>query len=311
VRKSGSILGSRRKLPLDAVAIVVAAAIVFGVGAVARVVPQNTVRQTAAASANDPKFAAFVFDVASIKLRTDNAQQYSWVPTPDGFSAKNAPLASLISWAFLPGGYDQLAGAPGWVNSERYDVDAKFDPAVADALQKLGSADRPLAVKHALQLLLKERANLVMRVTAKEVSAFDLVIGKNGTTLKDAPDPNEPGHGGTSYSTEDGLQRMTAKAVPIWDLVARLSMASGRPVFDKTGLTGLHNFSLLSTPQRMGAGTAIVGGNTAGAGRAVAADPTGPTLQDVVEEKLGLKLVPSHGQIRVFVIDHIERPSGN
>jgi uncharacterized protein (TIGR03435 family) len=88
-------------------------------------------------------------------------------------------------------------------------------------------------------------------------------------------------------------------------------MASGRPVFDKTGLTGVYDFSLLSTPQRMGAGTAIVGGNTAGAGSAVPADPTGPTLQDVVEEKLGLKLVPSHGQIRVVVIDHIERPSGN
>jgi uncharacterized protein (TIGR03435 family) len=30
-----------------------------------------------------------------------------------------------------------------------------------------------------------------------------------------------------------------------------------------------------------------------------------------VEEKLGLKLVPSRGQIHVVVIDHIERPTAN
>ena len=311
MRRFGAILRRCRKLLVETAGLLTAVPIVFGVAVAARVVAQNTLPHTASASVGDPKFAVFTFDVASIKLRTDNAQQYSWVPTPDGFSAKNAPLASLISWAFLSGDYDQLSGATGWISSERYDVDAKFDPAVVDALQKLGPADRLMAVKHALQLLLKDRAQLAVRVTAKEVPAFDLVIGKSGTTLKDAPDPNELGHGSTSYSTEDGLQRMTGKAVPIRDLVVRLSMASGRPVVDKTGLTGVYNFSLLSIPQRMGAGTAIVGGNTAGAGPAVATDPSGPTLQEVAEEKLGLKLVPSRGQIHVLVIDHIERPSGN
>ena len=40
-------------------------------------------------------------------------------------------------------------------------------------------------------------------------------------------------------------------------------------------------------------------------------DQDGPTLFALVEEQLGLKLVPAKAPVEVLVIDHAEEPSGN
>jgi len=40
-------------------------------------------------------------------------------------------------------------------------------------------------------------------------------------------------------------------------------------------------------------------------------DQDGPTLFALVEEQLGLRLVPAKAPVEVLVIDHAEKPSGN
>jgi uncharacterized protein (TIGR03435 family) len=75
-----------------------------------------------------------------------------------------------------------------------------------------------------------------------------------------------------------------------------------RPVIDKTGLTGVYDFTLAFLP-RLPPG--------------VSADELLPELQnrpvfeDAVDEQLGLKLVSARGPASQYVIDHIERPSAN
>ena len=72
----------------------------------------------------------------------------------------------------------------------------------------------------------------------------------------------------------------------------------GRPVIDKTGLTGSFDYELRWTPDEPSPD-----GGAARAG--------GPSIFAAVEEQLGLKLEPQRGPVEVLVIDSIERPTPN
>jgi uncharacterized protein (TIGR03435 family) len=69
----------------------------------------------------------------------------------------------------------------------------------------------------------------------------------------------------------------------------------GRPVIDKTGLTGRYDFDLAFAP--MGSSTGDV-----------PPDPARPTIFIALEEQLGLKLQSTKGPLDVIVIDSIEQP---
>ena len=75
----------------------------------------------------------------------------------------------------------------------------------------------------------------------------------------------------------------------------------GRPIIDKTNLTGTYDLDLKFAPE-----TAIpaigIGGDTP-------ADPGGPSIFTALTEQLGLKLESTRGPADVLVIDHVERPT--
>ena len=73
----------------------------------------------------------------------------------------------------------------------------------------------------------------------------------------------------------------------------------GRPVVDRTGLTGRWDFTLeVAMPS---------GGNAA----SDAPPLEGPTLLEAMQEQLGIHLKPAKDIISVPVVDHIELPSEN
>jgi uncharacterized protein (TIGR03435 family) len=82
------------------------------------------------------------------------------------------------------------------------------------------------------------------------------------------------------------------------ELVRTLTMQFGRPVFDKTGLTGKYDFVLT---------------NKGRWDRDRAADDMDPTppLDRALDEQLGLKVEAVKGPVKVLVIDHAEKPSAN
>ena len=76
-----------------------------------------------------------------------------------------------------------------------------------------------------------------------------------------------------------------------------LSNWTGRPVQDKTGLTGRYDFRL-ERP--------ALGGESAQPD----ASDLRPSIPSALED-LGLKLAPAMGEVETLVIDRVERPSGN
>jgi uncharacterized protein (TIGR03435 family) len=77
-----------------------------------------------------------------------------------------------------------------------------------------------------------------------------------------------------------------------------------RQVIDRTGLTGLYDFTLKWTPE--GIGTTLLGRPPT---PQTPSDPDAPSIFTAVQEQLGLKLEAGRGPVEVVVIDHIEKPT--
>ena len=107
------------------------------------------------------------------------------------------------------------------------------------------------------------------------------------------------------------MMLMTAKGIRMSNLVTLISGRVGRPVFDKTELTGLYDISL-EYPRQSALSVATPKGSATGSVPAMPPDPNASTttIQDSIS-KLGLKLVPSRGPIKLLIVEHIEKPDVN
>jgi uncharacterized protein (TIGR03435 family) len=236
---------------------------------------------------------------------------------PDGYSASHATLRLLIKDAYGVGD-NQIFDAPVWVSSERYEIEAKIDLATANEIGQLSEEQRKIARQHMLQALLADRFKLTLHRETREMAVYSLVIAKNGPKFKQAAPGDAYSKGLTSPSGNlvgSGMMLMRlgggqigGQGVPLDLLVKQLSAQLHQIVQDKTGLTGLYDFSLQWTPdlRQAPAGAEGIGDET---------DPSpgaaGGSVFTALQEQLGLKLEPTKGPVEVLVIDHIDRPSGN
>lgn len=319
MRGHHNAFGIRRVFSLSVATIVTfAVPFAFSPAHAARIQNQSQPQST---SANVPDLS---YDVASIKPSpppTGAGMIVGMRETPDGLVATNVPMLFLVQSAY---GVDrlQISGAPGWLNSDRYDVDARMDSSVVDALEKLTPDERKLARRKMLQSLLADRMKLVVHHESKEVQIFSLVIAKNGPKLQESKPAAAPADGtggsaggrgsgrGMSMGNEDGMTIATFRESPMSYVAGWLQLNLRTTVLDKTGLTGVYDFKLKWMPERNKSG--VPAGDAPNSSPAAAAsDPTGPTLLDAVQDQLGLKLESGKGPIDSIVIDHIEKPSGN
>ncbi len=97
---------------------------------------------------------------------------------------------------------------------------------------------------------------------------------------------------------------MSAYAVPVSAIINLVSSRLGKPIQDKTGLTGLYNWDLKWAPDES---EVLMDGSPA------RSDPAnrGPSLLTAVQEQLGLRLESSKVPIEILYIDHAERPVPN
>jgi len=271
----------------------------------------------------------FEYEVASIKpvIRgsgiTNLSGRIGISDTPDGFIARFATVKMLILTAYAVDNY-QLSGATDWVNSERYDIDAKFDSSAADELQKLSPNDGILARRQMLQTLLAERFNLTIHRENKELQVYSLVVAKNGPKLQEvklgdadsSKSKGSPASGtGTMVVGGSGGQ-IRGYASTIATLTGMLTTVLHRLVIDRTGLTEKYDFTLRWTPEENPTqpSSGFQGSLGASPNGLPSTDPSpnsGPSLFTAIQEQLGLKLESTKGPVEFIVIDRIERPSGN
>jgi uncharacterized protein (TIGR03435 family) len=198
----------------------------------------------------------------------------------EGFLATNAPLRALIRFAY--GVQDsQISGGPDWMDSERYDVVTKYTKPMT------GLSDYQ-EVKLLVQALLADRFKLVVHHEIKELPAYVLVVGPNGSKLNEVqvrPDSNQ------QFSSRVINHQLINRQTDMSALVSALSYRTGRPVIDETKLKGEYDFTLdWPLPQSPDAQAALVA---------------------ALRDQLGLELREQPALVDTIVVDHAERVTGD
>jgi uncharacterized protein (TIGR03435 family) len=102
------------------------------------------------------------------------------------------------------------------------------------------------------------------------------------------------------------VRAIHSRAVDMADVVSYVENWADRPLVDKTGIKGLYHIE--TTPwQPMDLRSSPPPPATKQDGIEVA---DLPTIFEVFE-KLGLKIETQRGQLEMYVIDHVEKPSAN
>jgi uncharacterized protein (TIGR03435 family) len=245
--------------------------------------------------------------VASIRLNevADSRTLSEYLPG-GRLTATAITVGQLLRMAYKIQPY-QLAGAPSWISSTRYDIVAKVEDNPAPSQQAL------------LRALLKDRFNLVVHNETRELPMFALVLarsdGRLGTQLRKSlfdcaaylagpHGPPEPGRT-PNCATRIGAGSLSGKAIPMTQLAASLSPFVNRFTVDRTGLTGVFDVELTWTPDPV---APDIPGNTV---PDVGPTSSGPSIFSALQEQLGLKLAAVKGPVDVLVVDRLEAPSAN
>jgi uncharacterized protein (TIGR03435 family) len=204
----------------------------------------------------------------------------------------------------------QLSGAPNWVNTARFDINAKVDDAFIEELKKMEAEERRKQSNLLLQSLLAERFDLKVSHTTKELPVYWLVVAKGGPKIQESrPDPKGPETNVSSHG--GGPVQMEAKGLTMAMFAESLSRQVDRTVLDQTGLTGRYDFTLQwSRDQDQGAIFKATD-DRSGAASTPPPDSSSPTIFTAIREQLGLKLESTKGPVDILVIEHIEMPSAD
>lgn len=264
------------------------------------------------------------FEVASVRRNTSNDGGIRLQMQPGGrLTFTNAPVRLLITRAYDVQPF-QVIGGPDWLTTDRYDVTAKAPEGDVT----------PAQLNEMLQSLLADRFKLVLRRETRELPVYFLVRaredGRLGDAMKpaavdcsaargrpggpppaaDAPRAGGPGPAGPAVAVGNcrvmiAPGRFTVAGQRLSAFATGIANQLGRPVIDKTGLTGAYDFELTFMPEGRGA---PIGPLPPGAPDIPAPDPDAPSIFTAVQEQLGLKLEAGRGPVEVLVIDSVERP---
>jgi uncharacterized protein (TIGR03435 family) len=243
-----------------------------------------------------------VFEVAAIKLNQSGSGNSNSNTNNGRFTATNVSLKNVMEYDAYGIPASRILDGPKWLDSTRFDIEAKMDDSEAAHLRTLAHGQRRLETQAMFQKLLADRFKLAVHWETRELPVYALIVAKKGSKLQPTKETSQ-GSGTSSHNSESGSQ-FTAKGVTLPELAQALSQELfrelGRDIVDKTEIKGRYDLSLNWTPD----GGAVTDG-------AASSADSGPSLFTAVQEQLGLKLEPAKAPVQVLVIDHAEMPSEN
>ena len=269
---------------------------------------------------------------------------------PGLVSVSGVPIRTLIRQAFGPIQDSQLVGGPGWITSDRFDIEARLE-----------GPPSPTAINSMLRQMLADRFGLQVHTESRELPVFDLVLARSDRRLGTALQPSSPecaaqleagarGRGGPGDGRGgpgDGRGAPPlARGIPPAGGPGRGPGGPGPLAFDGPAPCGSRG----AGPGRFRAGGTTMAAFASNLGQFAqrvvrdrtelagyydvqltytpsqdqlpqgppppgveppAIDPNGPTLFTALQEQLGLKLEAARGPVDVIVIDAISAPTEN
>lgn len=268
---------------------------------------------------------ALAFDVVSIKPTPPSYDKTLMQHFPDGTSFLGAPVRMVMQSAFAVND-DRILSAPSWVNTSRYDIEAKVSPEDASNFDKLKDQERRAMILS----MLNERFHLIYHHETRERSTYALVVARGGPKMAEGesfppggvppggvkpPDGQPADRAPEHYKMMPVPGHLEADSIPMYLFADTLSRLLRCTVIDKTGLTANYNFTLRWTPDSplppalnsyspgsLESGLADTGAVT---------DGTQLSIFTAIQEQLGLKVESKKESVDVIVIDHIDPPSPN
>jgi uncharacterized protein (TIGR03435 family) len=230
------------------------------------------------------------FEVATIKRQKNDVLRGSMELLPGGgLRMGGVTVKQLIALA-----YDvresQISGGPKWLDQESYSLLAKAERQPASNDQPVSTAPGTTAwdrLRERLRTLLAERCELAVRKDTRQAPGYALAIVTRVKLTETAnPLPAGTVRGRGEINGRSGTMRMLASV---------LTQYVGRPVVDRTGLTGNYDYKLKYADDPDPEATVS----------------EGASIFTALQEQLGLKLESARVPIDTIVVERVSRPSDN
>jgi uncharacterized protein (TIGR03435 family) len=238
---------------------------------------------------------AVEFDVVSVKEIAPGDRRAFMVALGGRLSAATT-VKLLIRTAYQIQD-DQIAGAPDWLTTQRFEIDAR-SPADSGFYARLQGM---------MQALLADRFKLTTHTEQRELPVFALERVKRDGALGPGLRPTECPDIAIDIAKvtpcvniSPGVGSLRVRGAPVKQFIEYLSATLGRVVVDRTGLRERYDIDLKWTPEQPAPGATLP-----------AADPDAVSIFTALQEQLGLRLDATRDKVDVLVIDRVERPTPN
>jgi uncharacterized protein (TIGR03435 family) len=254
------------------------------------------------------------FEVASIRPSKSDSTLLNFMISPTRFRVENGTVTALIRFAYNIKSDDQLPKEPGWIGTERFDIDAEVADSQVEAMKTMIPDMRFEQYRMMMQSLLADRFKLQSSQQMKELPVFALVVAKSGPKLTRVDVSLEPQMQHMPTLSGGSRGALAARAVSMALFTNWLSGRDdigGRVVVDETGLAGSYDFTLNWTLDSTRAAMSSANSASQGPGTSATQESAGPSILTAIQEQLGLKLESTKAKVEALVINHVEWPSEN
>jgi uncharacterized protein (TIGR03435 family) len=200
---------------------------------------------TPCAPGGSEPFPLASISVVPAKPTLDGPDQF--VSNDQGFQFIRSTLLYVTVLGYSTGPIADVAREPQWFNEDSWNIDVKYGPGVADAVQKLSVADMEFLNGYWERVVLQKCCGLVAQVKTTEARGYDLVLAKGSADMKFSTPENSSGkvdhiHEGGNYfmdycDVNGECEYFGPGGLTTSRLAVELSQQLGVPVNDKTGIT--------------------------------------------------------------------------